>query len=279
MSSPSRPIMRYYGGKWRLAPWIISHFPQHRVYVEPWGGAASVLMRKPRTAHTEVYNDLQDEIVNVFRILRDPASAAELQRLLQLTPFARSEQDLAYEYCEDRVERARRTIVRAFQGFGSAGTQAKGEKGWRRTGFRANAMRSNASPSNDWAAYPEQIPRFVERLSGVLIEQWPALELIPRFDRVDTLFYCDPPYVPESRATGHVYGVEMTAEDHRRCAEVLHSVKGMVVLSGYPSALYDDLYADWERVEIDARAIQNLPRTEVLWLSPACSAALHPRLL
>ena len=84
------PEKRYHGGKWRLAPWIIEHFPPHRVYVEPFGGAASVLLRKPRS-YAEVYNDRWSDVVNVFRVLRDPVRAAALKRLIALTPFARDE--------------------------------------------------------------------------------------------------------------------------------------------------------------------------------------------
>jgi DNA adenine methylase len=92
----NRPIMRYHGGKWRLAPWIISYFPIHKVYVEPFGGAASVLMRKPRS-HGEVYNDLDDEIVNVMRVLRDPGMCDALANSLALTPYSRTEFEQAYE--------------------------------------------------------------------------------------------------------------------------------------------------------------------------------------
>src|SRR5690606_17939073 len=103
--------------KWRLAPWIISHFPPHQVYVEPFGGAASVLMQKHRV-YAEVYNDLDGEVVNVFRVLRDPDTAARLERALRFTAFARDEYESAYEPCDDPVEQARRTIVKGAMGYG-----------------------------------------------------------------------------------------------------------------------------------------------------------------
>src|SRR3954471_8601570 len=104
MSEPTRPVLRYHVGKWILAPWIISHFPSHRVYTEAFGGAASVLMRKPRS-YGEVYNDLDGEIVNLFHVLRGPR-AGELIASLRLTPFARIEFEESYETAADPVEQA-----------------------------------------------------------------------------------------------------------------------------------------------------------------------------
>ena len=92
---PTRPVLRWHGGKWLLAPWIIGHFSEHRVYVEPFGGAGSVLMRKPR-CYAEVWNDLDGEVVNLFRVLRS-ARAQELVDVIRLTPFARDEFVAAYE--------------------------------------------------------------------------------------------------------------------------------------------------------------------------------------
>lgn len=137
VTAPKRPIVRYHGGKWKLAPWITSHFPAHRVYVEPFGGGGSVLIRKPRS-YAEVYNDLDHEIVNVFRVARD--RGAELQRALELTPFSRDDFILSYEPADDPLEQARRTIARSFMGFGSAA--ACGEI----SGFRANSSRSGTTP-------------------------------------------------------------------------------------------------------------------------------------
>ena len=111
------PALRYHGAKFRLARWVMQFFPDHRVYVEPFGGAAGVLLQKPR-AYAEVYNDLDDDIANFFRVLRDPDQAEQLIQSLHLTPYARTEFDLSYEDCDQPVERARRTAVRAGMGFG-----------------------------------------------------------------------------------------------------------------------------------------------------------------
>src|SRR5882672_6697622 len=135
---PTRPALRWHGGKWKLAPWIISHIPPHRIYVEPFGGAASVLLRKPR-AYAEVYNDLDDWAVNLFLVLRDPEMSTQLTEQLRLTPFSRTEFECDRELGEahgDRVELARRLVVRSFMGFGSNAHNG------RSTGFRANSNRS-----------------------------------------------------------------------------------------------------------------------------------------
>lgn len=270
MTAPRRPVMRYIGGKWRLAPWIIEHFPPHRCYVEPYGGAASVLLRKQRS-YAEVYNDTNAEVVNVFRILRNPDAARELERRIRLTPFARDE----FRECStdrwlaetDPVERARLTIFRSFAGFGSA----SGQSGYS-TGFRANSNRSGTTPAHDWANYPAEIKGFVARLRGVVIESMPAVHVMRKHDGPKTLHYVDPPYVhstrrPSRSRTPNEYGQqEMADEDHRELAKVLHGLQGMVILSGYQSDLYDELYSDWLRVDRIHFADGARRRTESLWM-------------
>lgn len=278
-AAPTRPVIRYHGGKWRLAPWIISHFPPHRVYVEPFGGAGSVLLRKPR-AKGEVYNDLWGRVVDVFRVLRDERLAADLARRLALTPFARAEfaaaKPDAFE-TDDIVERARLTIVRAYMGHGSNSPDET-----QSTGFRSNSMRSNTTPAVEWANYPHQISVFVERLRGVAIESRAAVDVMHGFDGPDTLHYVDPPYVHDTRSRGNRYDVkqyhhEMTDGEHELLGKVLNGLRGMVVVSGYPHPLYDRMFAGWRRVETVAMADGARPRTEVLWLNrAACDAAVQP---
>ncbi|MEN5159722.1 DNA adenine methylase [Achromobacter spanius] len=271
----SSPVIRYHGAKFRLAPWIIQHFPPHRCYVEPFGGAAGVLIQKPR-AYAEVYNDLDGDIVNLFRVLRDPASSARLLEQLALTPYARDEFEQAYESTEDEIERARRTIVRASMGFGSAGA-TKGT-----TGFRIDTKRRYGTAQALWARYPSTLAPTIERLSGVMIENRPAIEVIQQHDAPDTLFFVDPPYLHETRYAGARYGRyydhEMTNDDHRMLLDSLLQVQGLVVLSGYPSDLYDDALARWSRATTNSRisaARGTAVRTECLWLNPACVDALN----
>ena len=258
LCGPSRPIVRWHGGKWRLAPWVISHFPPHRIYVEPYGGGASVLLRKDRS-YAEVYNDLDEEIVNLFRIARDQGD--ELIRRLELTPFSRVEFQASYAAASDPMERARQTVIKAYMGFGSSSIT-------RVSGFRNSCTRSGTTPAHDWARYPDALRATVARLQGVVIENRDAVNVMDQHDGPETLHYVDPPYLPETRNPGHDYAHELTQEDHEALLERLTTLRGMVVLSGYPSAKYDDALKGWTRLEKASMADGARPRTEVLWLSP-----------
>lgn len=270
-SNVRRPVLRYHGGKWRLAKWIISHFPRHRIYTEVFAGAFSVGMQKTR-CYCEVYNDRWDIVVNVFKVLRDPYLAEELRKSLILTPFSRIEfelcGDIDINQISDPVEKARRTILRSFAGFGSAATNAKHS-----TGFRSNSNRSGTTPAMDWANYPWQIPAFVERLSGVVIENKDAIEVLLQHDTRDTLHYVDPPYPHSTRNMKRgnaAYYHEMTDDDHRELSNILKRLDGMVILSGYPCELYDvELYSDWHRVTQSTFADGAKERKEVLWMNNA----------
>jgi DNA adenine methylase len=267
-----RPALRYHGGKFLLAPWVIRHLPRHRKYTEAFCGAASVLMRKPRV-YSEAINDLDDDIVSFFRVLQDPHSAARLAELLYLTPFSRSEWRRAYEPTADPIERARRTVCRSFMGFGSDSLKVN-----RQTGFRSNSSRSGTTPSLDWSRYPAEIPKFVERIRGVMIDQKPAADMLLEHDSAETLHYVDPPYPHSTRSDIRGYTHELLDDDHRDLAAVLRGLKGFVVLSGYRCDLYDDLFGDWIRVDRDVIVFRATRRVESLWLSPRTAAALDPQL-
>jgi DNA adenine methylase len=284
--APDRPALRYMGGKWALAPWVIAHFPAHRTYVEPFGGAASVLMRKPR-AYAEVYNDRWAMVVDFFRVLRDPASAQDLERRCRLTPFARAEFEAvtpaAIDAESDPVERARMFVFRCFSGFGSNATRLGAS-----TGFRSNTSRSGTTPAGDWADWPTQIAAMTARLAGVVMENRDVLTegLLTTHDSPQTLFYVDPPYLHETRSLRHpsdrvyhTYRHELSDGDHERLAQILRGLAGMVVLSGYPSPLYDRLYGDWRCVTRAARADGARARVEALWLNPVAECCLAQRRL
>jgi DNA adenine methylase len=274
MNAPWRPALRYMGGKWRLAPWIIDLMPPHRTYVEPFGGAASVLLRKS-TSYAEIYNDLDGEVVNLFRVLRDRDMALELVRQLDLTPWARDEFEATYVVAPDPIENARLLVARSFMGFGSTATALR-----RKTGFRADSNRSGKHPAQDWTGMPPALLAISDRLKGVVIENRPALDVMARFDGEDTLIYADPPYVHSTRSgkrihggLEHAYKHELTDDDHLELLTWLAGCKSMVMLSGYPHPLYEEALPGWRRVDVAALADGARKRTESLWINPAAQAA------
>lgn len=273
-SRPTRPALCYYGGKWRLAGWIVSLFGAHDVYVDAFGGAASVLLRKPR-AYAEVYNDLDGELVNFFRVLRE--REPELRRALEMTPYARSEHDLSYEASADPLEQARRTAVRSWMSWGGNFTRPTLSGRTMRSGFRKYSRLRNhphergrgTAPAQDWITYTAALPAIAERLRGVIIEQKDAREVMARHDGPGTLHYVDPPYVHSTRGAGHDYRHELSDSDHEELLVFLGTLRGQVVLSGYRSDLYDRLLGGWRRVEKAARGESAVARLEVLWLKEA----------
>lgn len=274
---PRRPVLRYHGAKFRLAKWIMSHFPPHRIYTEAFGGAAGVLIQKPR-AYSEVYNDLDGDVVNLFEVIRDPVLRAHLVHDLVATPYARTEFERAWKPSKDVVERARRLVIRSMMGFGSAGA-TKGT-----TGFRIDTKREYETAQHTWAMYPFNLADVGHRLSGVLIENRPAIEVIRNHDTPSTLHYVDPPYLHKTRCrikskgSPRGYRHEMDTADHIELLDFLRGVEGMVVLSGYASQLYDQHLPGWEKRMTKARISSNRGtgvREEVVWLNPAVSVALR----
>lgn len=264
------PALRYHGAKFRLAPWILKFFPAHKCYVEPFGGAAGVLLQKERS-YAEVYNDLDGDVVNFFRVLRDPVTRAQLIEVCALTPYAREEFELAWEPTIEPVERARRIAVRAQMGFGSAGA-SKGT-----TGFRIDTKREYGTAQMLWTEYPASIAATGERFANVLIENRPAIEVIAQHDGIETLHFVDPPYVFGTRykqgGGRSNYRHEMSDKDHAELLARLLSLGGMVVLSGYETDMYHDMLAGWQVHTTNSRIAAGRGaaiRKEMVWLNPAC---------
>jgi DNA adenine methylase len=253
----ARPILRWHGGKWRLAPWILSNFPEHKVYVEPYGGAGSVLIRKQRS-YAEIYNDLDGEVVNLFNMVRE--CGRQLGENLYLTPYARTEFVKSYEKSEDTLEQARRTVIRSFMGFGSNSHNKK-------TGFRSNSNRSGTTPAHDWKNYPECLAQTIDRLRGVVIENRDAKQVMLQHDSPDTLHYVDPPYLPETRDKGRDYRHEMNVSEHLELLQFLKTLRGRVVLSCYNTPMYDDVLVGWQKHTKQAYADGARKRQEVLFIN------------
>lgn len=274
MTICTAPALRYHGAKFRLAKWVMSFFPNHTCYVEPFGGAAGVLLQKPRS-YAEVYNDLDRSVVNFFQVLRDPITRARLIDAIVATPYARDEFDLAWMPSDDRIEEARRLAIRAQMGFGSAGA-TKGS-----TGFRIDTKREYGTAQQLWTTYPAAIAQAGERLSGVLIENKDAIIIMQQHDAPTTLHFIDPPYVLSTRIIQNgnrgCYRHEMTDRDHENLLNETLKLKGFVVLSGYSTEMYNTYLQGWERYETSSRISAGRGtalRTECVWINPACSEAL-----
>jgi DNA adenine methylase len=268
------PALRYHGAKFRLAQWVMQFFPAHTCYVEPFGGAAGVLLQKERV-YAEVYNDLDGAVVNFFRVLRDPALRIQLLELLVLTPYSRADFEQAWEPTEDALELARRLCIRAQMGFGSAGA-TKGH-----TGFRIDTKREYGTAQHLWSTYPHAVAAAGQRMTGVLVENRPAIDVMQAHDAPTTLHFVDPPYMHETRVmTGsrRTYKHELSNVDHVELLDALLELEGFVVLSGYRSDLYSEKLAGWTQHTTSARISAGRGtalREEVIWINPACAATLE----
>ena len=261
MPELKRPLLRYHGGKWAVAQWILSFIPPHKIYVELFGGGGAILLKKSRS-YAEIYNDLDTDVVNLFRIVRDRGE--ELREKLYVTPYSRDEYLASFEDTGDPLEQARRTVIRSYLGFGTVAVLCK--EGEPHPGFKSNIKIAGTSPGPTWRGYPDALTGIIERLRGVVIENRNALDLIPVHDSNNTVFYADPPYLPSVRDPGKDYRFEMTEEDHIELAEKLNETKGAVLVSGYHSTLYDELYKGWAKSEKKAKTNMHGDRTEVLWM-------------
>lgn len=254
-----RPVLRYPGGKWNCAEWIISHFPRHEVYVEVFGGGGSVLMRKT-PSRTEIYNEIDKRIVNVFRILRDKDKSKELMDLLNWTPFAAEEYQNCYEPALDEIDAARKMICRSFFGIGS-------DSVFRMNGFRRGFKNKKLDANNAFASYIECVPFFVKRLRSVIIENLDWKDVIKTYDSAVTLFYVDPPYLDEVCTSRSVtYSHPFTRDQHVELANVLNGCQGNVVISGYASDLYTQLYEGWYATTKSAISGMGKHRVEKIWI-------------
>jgi DNA adenine methylase len=264
VNSPLKPPIVYFGSKQTIADQIVAFFPEHDHYVEPFAGSLAVLLAK-KPSKMETVNDLDEVLVTFWRVLRDRPE--DLARACALTPHSRVEYSTIREAgpAGDELEIARRVWVLLTQG--RAGTLRK-PTGWRH--FVVPRGSSIGMPSYLDGYLARMLPA-AERLRQASLEALPALDLIAKYGAdPETLLYVDPPYAASTRAPGQYKHELETDDEHRELAEALTSCKAAVVLSGYPSELYDqELYPDWSRVEIASMTGNGVngekARTEVLW--------------
>lgn len=240
-----RPPVRWFGSKTMLAPKIIDLMPPHRHYVEVFSGSAAVLFAKSRSP-LETVNDLDDRIVNLFSVLRDPDAAAELERQVWLTPYGRAEFNAAKSSdSTDPIERARCFLVTAIQAVGNAG------EGW---SYTANESAVSAARSHRWTSLPTRLQACAERLRGVQVDSVDWRLVLQRYDKPGVLLFVDPPYHPEVRPnTMGSYRHEFTAADHDELVAALADLRhAKAMVTHYPHPLYDSL--EWEYIDLSAAA-------------------------
>lgn len=250
-----KAILKYPGGKWRIAEWIISFFPEHKVYVEPYFGSGACFFNKT-PSYIETINDIDGNIVNLFRVCRDYPE--ELAKAINITPFSRDEFISCNTPSDNPIEQARRTLVRYHQSFGTSNSS---KNSWRNVqtygGPRCATM---------WNCLPEIIVNCCERLKEAQIENTDALTLIERCNDENTLIYCDPPYLQELRKK-NMYKHEMNNEQHIELLKVLKTSKSKIILSGYDNDLYNSELSDWATAEKQTIAQMGLHRIEKLWMN------------
>lgn len=261
-------VFRYPGAKWRIAEWIIQHFPngyEKLCYLEPFAGSAAVFFNK-NPSRVEAINDLDSNIVNLFRVLRDRPE--ELRRAIELTPYSREEYELAIESFDhpDPLEKARRYFVRCMQGVG-AKSNARGT-------WRVEPRAYPGGAAKKWCDGADLLMEAAKRLRGgtetlVQIEHTDAIELIERFNSPDVLMYLDPPYLRSTRRSGALYVHEMTEKDQSRLLDAIIGSKAYIILSGYDNDLYNQALRGWHKDSIMVTTTSTAAATEMIWMNYA----------
>ena len=261
-----RAIFRYPGSKWDLAQWIIQHFPydyDKMVYLEPFAGSGAVFFNK-KPGRVETINDLDSDVVNLFRVLRERPE--DLKHALELTPYSREEYDKSFERCDDPLEKARRYMVRT--------TQSIGAKLVNKCGWRNHKQIKIGGTACKWGGITDTIDAAANRLRGdtthlVQIEHMDALKLIGRYNTHDALMYIDPPYIRSTRKTGRLYRHEMTEEEHVTLLRTIARSKAKIIISGYPSPIYDQYLDGWHTDISVTRTTSADKAIEKIWMNYA----------
>ena len=258
-----KAVLKYPGSKWRIADWIISHFPsgyERMTYLEPFFGSGAVFFKKNRSV-VETINDLDGNVINLFKQIRD--NPEMLARSIEFTPWSREEYSISYIKTDDELENARRFLVRMWQAFGAKSSDI--------TGWRSNIKGINGNVAQ-WAyTLPNNITEISSRLKHtnnriVQIENQPAIKLIERYARKNVLIYADPPYVLSTRSK-RIYACEMKDSDHIELLNLLKKHPGPVIVSGYMNDIYTELLKDWKTQKRVANCEGGLKREEVIWMN------------
>lgn len=256
-------VLKWPGAKWSIAEKIIEIMPKHKIYIEPFFGSGAVFFKKP-ICNLEIINDLDSEVTNLFRVVRD--YPGELANKIYLTPYSREEYKESYSRNEkklDDIEKARQFLIRS--NMARAGMQYYSSS-FRTCGPKL-AEKVKQRVTREWNRIPQNILEAANRLKYAEIENINALDLIKKYNKKDCLIYVDPPYLLSTRKQKY-YNVEMTEDkEHIELLNVLKNHSGPVIISGYNSELYQDILKDWNRLYIESNAEQGKKRIEVLWFN------------
>lgn len=236
MKSP----IKYYGGKSYMTNIIINHFPkEYDIYVEGFGGGASVLFQKDKTA-LEVYNDLGENVYSLFKVLSDKEMFLKLKERMDLAVYSAQ---LREEYkkdlktnlsLEDRAYKFLYVNRSSFNGVGGFSTTM--------------IVRRNMSKStSDFLSMIDKLPEIHNRLSSVIIEHRDIFDLLDKYNKENVFMYLDPPYVKETRLSNQLYECEMTDKQHLQLCEKLLTFKGKILLSGYDNEIYKILDSKFKK--------------------------------
>ena len=250
-----KSLLKYPGSKWRIADWIISFFPKHKVYCEPFFGSGALFFKKS-PSYIETINDIDGDIVNLFKCCREFPEA--LATAINLTPFSREEFQRCYERTSDPVEQARRTIVRYHQSFGTSNSSLNA--------WKNSQVGGGPRCATMWNYLPDTVIDCCERLKQAQIECVDAIDLIKRYDDKETLIYLDPPYLSNLRKK-NMYNCEMTESQHIEMIATIKQSKSMIILSGYDNNLYNTELKDWHTADTLTTAQMGKQRTEKLWMN------------
>ena len=252
---PPTPL-RYLGGKTKITPWLLEHFPAHSIYIEPFCGSAAVLLSKA-PAPVEIINDLNAEVVNFFRVLRHPRLAKKLADLCALTPFAEAEFAAACNLTHGTpLERARAFLFR---------THANFHPDLSKQSFRISACPAHVYAA-EWHNVPARLAPTAQRLKNVTVANRDFADLLPRYDKPGAFIYADPPYLPETRSGSGFYQHELSVDRHKELCNILAGFKhAKWAISGYQNELYDTLLPWQAKHTTAASTTFRAARTEVLW--------------
>lgn len=259
-------VLKYPGAKNRIADWICEYIPEHDVYLEPFAGSLAVFFAKS-PARIETINDLDGNVVNYFRVIREHAEELAIQ--LNMTPYSRDEYYRACEYIpeDSDIEKARKFAVRCWQGFGCSNLY--------RNGFRSSQQGKSPHTTKEWRNLPERLVEASERLKNAQIENLPAIEVISRYNTADVFMYVDPPYLRGTRKN-YLYRCEMEDVEHVELLKILSKHPGKVLLSGYDNELYNNMLPTWHKVSKKTQAEAGIPRTETLWMNYEVGQVMLP---